>query len=101
MAIFKVKKNHGALNISLWFFVLMVLIFSCDKNPLFPSTESISKILEHPSKYHNKIVTVRGNVNESIIAFGLGYFILSDGTSLYTLPIHELKKGVKLGDTFG
>ena len=21
--------------------------------------------------------------------------------SLYTLPIHELKKGVKLGDTFG
>ncbi len=81
MAVYKFKKNHYGLKISLWFFVLMVLISSCDKNPFFSSTESISKILESPSKYQDKIVTVKGKVTESIIAFRLGYFVLSDGSS--------------------
>jgi len=35
------------------------------------------------------------NVNDAI------GFISTWGCNLYTLPIHELKKGVKLGDTFG
>ena len=93
MAIFKVKKNHDALRISLGFFVLVILVSSCDKNPLFSSTESISKILESPSKYHNKVVTIKGKVTESILAFGVGYFVLSDGTtSIAVIPSKTFPK---------
>lgn len=96
MTVFKVKKNHDPLMILSWFFVLMVLIFSCDKNPLFSSTESIPKILESPSKYQDKIVTVKGKVTESIIAFGIGYFVLSDGIS--SIAIIPSKTFPKVGE---
>jgi ABC-type hemin transport system substrate-binding protein len=96
MAIFKVKKNHDALRISSWFFIFMVLISSCDKNPLFSSTESISKILESPSKYHDKVVSVKGKVTESIVAFGVGYFVLSDRTS--SIVIIPSKTFPKVGE---
>jgi hypothetical protein len=65
----------------------MILLSSCDKNPLFSSTESISKILESPSKYHDKVVSVKGKVTESIVVFGVGYFVLSDRTSSIVVSI--------------
>ena len=96
MTVFKVKKNHDALRISLWFFVFMILISSCDRNPLFSSTQSISKVLESPSKYQDKIVAVKGKVTESIIAFGVGYFVLSDGTS--SIAVIPSKTFPKVGE---
>jgi ABC-type hemin transport system substrate-binding protein len=96
MAIFKVKKNHNVLRIQLWFFVFVILISSCNKNPLFSSTESISKIVESPSKYQDKIVTVKGKVTESIIAFGIGYFVLYDETS--SIAIIPSKTFPKVGE---
>jgi len=96
MAIFKVKKSPGALKNSSWIFVFIILISSCNKNPLFSSTESISKILESPSKFQDKIVTVKGKVTESIIAFGIGYFVVSDGTS--SIAIIPSKTFPKVGE---
>jgi RecJ-like exonuclease len=71
----------------------MIIFSSCDKNSLFSSTESISIILESPSKYDNKIVRVRGKVTESLLVFGVGYFVISDeSSSIAVIPSRTFPK---------
>jgi uncharacterized protein YdeI (BOF family) len=51
----------------------------------FGRTDKISDILSSPSKYRDKTVKVEGKVIESLIAFEIGYFILSDDTGSITV----------------
>ena len=77
-------------------FLFVIFFSSCDSNSIFKKTEPISKILESPSKFQDKIVTVKGKVTESIIAFGIGYFVVSDGTS--SIAIIPSKTFPKVGE---
>ena len=92
----KIKQDHNGLKKLSWFFVVVLLTLTCEKNSFLPSTEPISKILESPSKYHNKIEIVKGMVTESILALGVGYFIVSDRNA--TIPIIPLKTFPKVGE---
>ena len=81
------KQNIRRLCVGALFFVL-----ACTESP-FGRTEKISEILASPSKYSEKKVTVKGKVTESIIAFGVGYFVVSDGTdSIAVIPSKTFPK---------
>ena len=90
----KASINHDFSRITVVVFLcLFVLSASSCNKPFLSKIESISKILESPSKFQDKIVTVKGKVTESIIAFGLGYFVLSDGTgSIAIIPSKTFPK---------
>ena len=93
----KASVNHDVSRITVvvLLFLFVLSASSCGKSS-FSKAKPISKVIESPSKYHNQLVTVKGKVTESIIAFGVGYFILSDGDS--SIAIIPSKTFPKVGE---
>ncbi len=58
--------------------------------------EKISDILTSPSKYNGKSIKIKGKVIESVIAFGVGYFAISDGTA--AIAVIPAKTFPKVGE---
>jgi hypothetical protein len=101
MATAKTKQNHDASNniIMVFLSLFMVFVSSCE-NPILTTVEPISKILESPSKYHNKIVTIKGKVTESFLVFGKGYFMLSEAVIPSKIALIPSKIAVIPSKTF-
>lgn len=69
-----------------------MLVAGCSESP-FNQTTKIRDIISAPGKYSEKQVAVKGKVAESIIAFGIGYFALDDGSgNIAVIPAKTFPK---------